>query len=132
MTFLEKLDWLMNRDNLNKHTLAQKCGIPYTTIVGLYERGSENARLSTVNKLCAFFHVPLDYMALDEYDMPEDFTPNGNTVSIPHLPDEDESELLSYYRSLNRQAKEMLLTTARAFAGNPEMQEGTIQKQANA
>ena len=60
MGFLEKLDWLMERDNLNKHTLAQKSGIPYTTIIGLYERGISNARLSTIKRLCEIFDVALD------------------------------------------------------------------------
>lgn len=121
MTFLEKLDWLMQRDQLNKHTLAQQSGIPYTTIVGLYERGPENARLSTVNKLCSFFDVSLDYLAFDQYDMPEDFTPNRNTTVFACSNDE-EIELLSLFRNLNTIAQETVLTTARAFAGNPSMQ----------
>ena len=54
MDFLHKLDWLMERDGLNKHTLAQQSGVPYTTIVGLYERGAENARLSTLNGFARF------------------------------------------------------------------------------
>lgn len=79
--FLKKLDDLMHERGLNKHSLADQCGVPYTTIVGLYERGAENARLSTLNKICAFFGVPLDYLAIDTYEKPEDFTPQ-----IPDLP----------------------------------------------
>lgn len=79
--FLKKLDDLMRERGLNKHSLADQCGVPYTTIVGLYERGAENARLSTLNKICAFFNVPLDYLAIDTYEKPEDFTPQ-----IPDLP----------------------------------------------
>ncbi len=121
MDFLSKLDWLMKRDGLNKHTLAHKSGVPYTTIVGLYERGPENARLSTVNKLCAFFEVPLDYLALDEYERPEDFTPNGNTASaICETP--EETELISMFRILNRETRDIVLSTVRGFAGNPAMQ----------
>ena len=121
MTFLEKLDWLMEREKLNKHTLAQQSGVPYTTIVGLYERGLENARLSTVNKLCAFFGVPLDYLALDEYDRPEDFTPNGNTAALTCATDQEE-ELVTLFRGLSATARETVLTTVRGFAGNPSMQ----------
>ena len=32
-----------------------------------------------------------------------------------------EAELVSCYKSLNRKGKDMLLSTARAFAGNPDM-----------
>lgn len=121
MDFLSKLDWLMKRDGLNKHTLAQKSGIPYTTIVGLYERGPENARLSTVNKLCTFFNVPLDYLAIDEYKNPEDFTPNGKTAStVCETP--EETELLSLFRGLSVETKSIVMSTVRGFAGNPTMQ----------
>lgn len=122
MTFLEKLDWLMNRDGLNKHTLAQKCGIPYTTIVGLYERGADNARLSTVNRLCAFFGVSLDYLVFDIYDKPEDFTPNGKTAEMS-CESADEVELIALYRTLSVTARATVLTTVRGFAGNPDMQQ---------
>lgn len=121
MTFLEKLDWLMQRDKLNKHTLAQQSGVPYTTIVGLYERGPENARLSTINKLCAFFGVPLDYLALDEYEKPDDFAPNGNTVTVTCSTD-DEIELVSLFRGLSEVARSAVLLTVRGFAGNPDLQ----------
>lgn len=127
MDFLQKLDWLMEQRGLNKHTLAQQSGIAYTTIVGLYERGKDNARVSTVNRLCAFFHVSLDYLLLDEYQKPEDFTPNGNAASVA-CSDVGEIELIHHYRSMNKGGKDMLLNTARVFAGNPEMQEGHIRK----
>ncbi len=128
MNFLTKLDWLMKRDGLNKHTLAQRCGIPYTTIVGLFERGPENARLSTVNRLCGFFGVPLDYLALDKYERPEDFVParmdiSDNTLSC------QEAELLGCYRALNPSGQGALLTTARAFASNPEMQKSAASSE---
>ena len=121
MTFLDKLDYLMKRENLNKHTLALKSGVPYTTIVGLYERGSGNARLSTVNKLCEFFKVPLDYLTMDKYDYPENFEPNGNTAS-PACKTKEEVELLLLFRSLSNSARGTVLSTVRGFAGNPDMQ----------
>lgn len=120
MDFLSKLDWLMDRENLNKHTLAQKSGVPYTTIVGLYQRGPENARISTLNQLCDFFHVHLDYLVQDEYTYPEDFTPNGNTVPLCCETAEEE-ELLRVYRSLNQEARGLVLASARACAGNPDL-----------
>lgn len=121
MDFLHKLDWLMERDGLNKHTLAQQSGVPYTTIVGLYERGAENARLSTLNRLCAFFRVPLDYLAIDEYEKPEDFVPNGKTASTV-CETSEEAELITLFRGLNASARTAVLTTVRGFAGNPAMQ----------
>ena len=123
MDFLQKIDQLMIESGLNKHTLAQKSGIPYTTIVGLFERGKENARVSTINKLCSFFNVSMDYLLLDEYRTPEEFTPNGKTAEFC-CEHSDEIEIVRLYRSLNSAGKNTLLNTARAIAGNPEMQEG--------
>lgn len=127
MTFLEKLDWLIERDGLNKHSLAQKSGIPYTTIVGLYERGFDNVRLSTVQKLCVFFNVPLDYLAIDAYDKPEDFVANGRTV-FTVCENDDECDLIKNYRSLNASGKSAALTTLRAFASNPVMKKETYSQ----
>lgn len=115
MNFLSKLDWLMARDGLNKHTLAQRSGVPYTTIVGLYERGPDNARLNTLNKLCAFFHVHLDYLVLDQYEKPEDFTPNGNTAYVI-CSSEREAEVVTIYRSLSDSEQKTVLTMLRGFS----------------
>ncbi len=39
MDFLEKLDYLMKQNNLNKSRLSKACDIPYTTIDGWYKKG---------------------------------------------------------------------------------------------
>lgn len=46
----------------NNSTLAKESGIPYTTIDGLFKRGWEKAQLSTIQKICEFYGVSLDYM----------------------------------------------------------------------
>lgn len=121
MNFLEKLDFLMDRDGLNKSTLAQKSGIPYTTIDAFYKKGYSNAKLSTLNKLCACFGVSLDYLVLDQYEKPEDFVPNGNTATII-CESGEEIEIISLFRSMNKEGKALVLSTIRTFAGNPDMQ----------
>lgn len=123
MNFLKKLDWLMEQQRLNKHTLAQKCGVPYTTIVGLYERGPENARMSTLFKLADFFKVSIDYLVLDQYERPEDFVPNSLQADISHLSD-DENYLLNLYRSMNQESKQNVIKFVELIHGNPESQEG--------
>ena len=111
MQFLDKLEWLMKRDGLNKHTLAAKSKVPYTTLVGLYERGVNNARISTLNRLCECFNVSLDYLVIDEYDKPDDFVPNGN--HIPNIADsEKERALIASFRSLNQEGQEKMLEYA--------------------
>lgn len=62
MTFLERLDLLKSRTGDNNSTLAKRSGIPYTTIDGLYKKGYSNTKLSTLEALCAYFNVTLDYL----------------------------------------------------------------------
>jgi transcriptional regulator with XRE-family HTH domain len=102
MSFLEKLDYLMARERLNKHTLSQQSGIPYTTIVGFYERSYENTKLSTVQKLAEFFGVSLDYLMRDQYTNPYD-SPTSLT--------QDEIRLLDQYRDLSDEGKRYIRQT---------------------
>lgn len=66
MGLTDKLDLLMNERNINKAVLARESGVPYTTIDGFYKKGSENAKLSTLKKLCAYFDCSLDFLADDD------------------------------------------------------------------
>lgn len=68
MGLTDKLDRLMNERHINKAELARESGIPYTTIDGFYKKGSENAKLSTLKKLCAYFGCTLDYLADDNIE----------------------------------------------------------------
>ena len=49
MTFTEKLVYLMNKNGIkNRSQLSKQSGIPYTTIVGFFEKGTENIRRTTL------------------------------------------------------------------------------------
>ena len=56
MGLTDKLDILMKERNISKADLARESGVPYTTIDGFYKKGSENAKLSTLKKLCNYFN----------------------------------------------------------------------------
>lgn len=66
MGLTEKLDLLMKEKNINKAELSRASGVPYTTIDGFYKKGSDNAKLSTLKKLCNYFGCSLDYLADDD------------------------------------------------------------------
>ena len=65
MAITDKLDYLMRERGITRGGLAKSTGIPYTTIVGFYEKGSENIKLSNLQKLAAFFGVSLEYLVND-------------------------------------------------------------------
>ena len=68
MKLTEKLDLLLAERGLNKSQLSMQCGVPYTTIVSLYEKGYDNVKRSTLLAIAHFFGVSLDYLADDDVE----------------------------------------------------------------
>ena len=91
MSFLTKLDGLMNDRNINKSQLSKESGVPYTTIDGFYKKGTENIKLSTLKKLAQYFGCSLDYLADD--DIPER-TQTIETIAAHHEGEESTDEEL--------------------------------------
>ena len=89
MNFLERLDALMAAQHLNKSTLSQLSGVPYTTIDGLYKKGYENAKLTTLRKLSTALGVSLNDLvgesgsSGDPQLSPEALTVAKNFDSLP-------------------------------------------------
>jgi len=82
MKFTEKLDQLMQERGLSRLALSRESGIPYTTIVNFYEKGTENIKLSTLKKLAEYFAVPIDYLVDDEVE--NRFIPIlGEMINLP-------------------------------------------------
>lgn len=102
MDFLEKLNYLMKEQNLNKSTLSKACNIPYTTIDGWYKKGYEGLKLTTLKKLAAYFGTSLDYWAADDMDIP-----TSNLVL-----NKKEQQILILYNDLNTEGQEKLIDYA--------------------
>lgn len=66
MSFLTRLDELMEKKGINRAQLSRETGIPYTTINSFYHKGYGNVRLSTLQKLAEYFNCSLDYLVDDE------------------------------------------------------------------
>lgn len=115
MDFLAKITLLMKEKGLNRHTLSEACGIPYTTIDGWFKKGYEGIKISTLMKLADFFEVELDYLVRPSISDPSYGRKNA-------LLNAEESDLINLYRSLNSDGRALLLTTARTITGNPAMQ----------
>lgn len=118
MDFLEKVSLLMQEKKLNKHTLSEACGIPYTTIDGWFKKGYEGAKVSTLIKLADYFDVELDFLVRPSI---QDRNYGRQMESL----NSDETELLKLYRSFNETGKGLLMNTVRTFAGNPAMRKET-------
>ncbi len=71
MDFLEKLNYLMEKNHLNKSTLSKACNIPYTTIDGWYKKGYKGLKLTTLRKLAEYFGTSLDYWVSENNESPQ-------------------------------------------------------------
>lgn len=110
MTFLEKLDFLMKSNDLNKKRLSERSGIPYTTIVNWYKRSYDNMSLSIFKDLCDFFSVTMDSMARDDVTEIEYYNPNKKSL---HITPEEEL-LIRCYRSADDLDKTLALRAVKA------------------
>ena len=110
MDLLEKINHLMILQDINRAELSRRTGIPYTTIDGLYKKGYDNIKLSTLQKLANYFDVTLDFLVRD--------------VEPAAFPLTDhEKELVDLFRQLNAQGQTVLLKNARAYASDPDLQQ---------
>ena len=82
-------------------------------------KGTNSIDIENLAELCSFLGVSLDQIF-------------GVAPLTPEVTlSQEETDLLSMYRALSSQGKDMLMSTARAFAGNPDMQkESTKSKMA--
>lgn len=96
MDFLEKLDYLIEQNNLNKSTLSKACGIPYTTIDGWYKKGYKGLKLTTLRKLADFFGTTLDY-----------WTDNNDSIKQSSY-FKSEKEMIKKYRTLDEHGKRIV------------------------
>lgn len=109
MTLLEKLDALKRQTGDSNASLARNAGIPVTTIYGLYQKGYANMQLSTLQALCSYFGVPLDYLAKDTDDNSTEPAPQDRLS-------EKEREFLDAFQGLNASNRRLLLGIAALLA----------------
>lgn len=100
MDFLQKLDFLMEKYGLNKLTLSQNSGIPYSTVVGWYKKGYEGLKLTTLRKLSDYFNTVLDYWVNEDEIDPNYWKADGFIVNS------DEMGHVQKYRLLDPYGKE--------------------------
>lgn len=123
MDFLEKLNYLMEKNHLNKSTLSKSCNIPYTTIDGWYKKGYEGLKLTTLRKLAEYFGTSLDYWASESNDAAVQISKDKSLSEIHQkalaqlekMNDEQVKAVLAFINSLDELEK--------AFQPNPHNSE---------
>ncbi len=99
---LEKIDFMMNKLNINKSKLSEISGVPYTTIDSFYKKGYENTKLSTIRKMAEALNVSLDYLVDD--NITDEYYGQTNGFKINY----NEMQHIKKYRTLDKYGKEMV------------------------
>ena len=102
MNFLEKLDKMLLKYNLNYHSLSKNSGIPYTTIVGWYKKGYESIKVTTLRQVAEYFNTTLDFWIRDDIDDPN----YGKTAGYQIM--YEEMEHIDKMRALDAHGIELL------------------------
>lgn len=104
-----KLRFFRQRAGLTAKEVGKKIGKSDKTVSG-WEHGRGQPDADMLFLLCEIYGIE---------NISEFYTNNAEQGANPLL--QDEEELLTIYRNLNKEVRAMLLGTARAFAGNPDM-----------
>jgi len=103
MNLLDKLEFLMKEKGIkNLNVLSDLSGIPYTTLKGFYTKGTDNIKLSTLEKIKNYFDVALDYLLDDEITDPE----YGKTIDFAVTLAEQNH--IKKYRTLDERSKKVI------------------------
>lgn len=111
MDFIQKLDFLMKKYNLNKRTLSLNSGIPYTTIDNWYKRGYDGMKISTLRTLSNYFNTVLDFWIRDDITDPN-YWKNGDLKEKAPLYSSEALALAQDYDGLDGHGKRIVRLVA--------------------
>lgn len=110
--FCETLKDLRTAANLTQKQLAEKCNVAQSCIA-LLEKGRSEANVTTLIALSKAFGVSIDYLVglEDEFGNKISSVANKQTTFVSS----EERELLSKFRKLNNNKKELIKQTINIF-----------------
>ena len=105
----ENIKKICSLKGIRQVDIAEQMGVSQGSVSN-WIKGTNSIDIENLAELCVFLGVSLDQI----YGM----SPITPEVSLSN----EETELLSLYRSLTREGQSLVMGTIRTFAGNPAMQ----------
>ena len=108
-TIGENIKKICSLKGIRQVDIARHMGVSEGSVSN-WIKGTNSIDIENLAELCSFLGISLDQV----YGV----APITPEVSLS----QEEIHLISLYRSLNKNGRSMLISTASAFAGNPDMQ----------
>lgn len=89
----------------NLHSLSEQSQVPYTTLKGFYNRGTDNVQLSTLEKLSEFFEISIDKLTRSQ--LSEGI--NGKEKDLFNESNEFDEILLNKVKNLTEDGKKAVI-----------------------
>ena len=102
MTLIEKIEYLLEENDIHRNHLSQSSGIPRSTIDNWWKKGVDNIRLTTFRQLCDYFNVTMDSMAFD--DRPIEYKSASGTTDLSR----SERNLVDQYHHLDADSQRFI------------------------
>lgn len=121
--FRDRFCSLLESLSFNDTEVAAILGVSKQT-VSAWRSGTRSPKRPTIVAIASHFGVSVPWLM----GQTESMSPDSPSVPADPLTP-DEGELLGCYRAVNREGRTVILGTARAVAGNPEMQKSAASSE---
>jgi len=119
MNLIERVESLMKAERINRKMLAERSGIPYSTLCGAVHGKWKNMELPTLVKLADYFHVSLDWLVYGSGEVNSEL---GRLIDVAKLALECADamqEMAGMTRELGRMLLELSKQTDERKEGTP-------------
>ena len=105
---LLKIKLLMEKRQWSMYRLSKETGIPYSSLNSLFQKNNQPT-LATLEKLCEGLDITME----------DFFSTQTNSLDELAYFSKDEQQIITLYRSLSRNDKQLFLTYLKGFAKEP-------------
>lgn len=127
MTISERLARAIQEKDISLRDLSDATGVSRSAIQRYTSGGTEKIPVDRLEKLAFVLGIDPAYFFGWDNERPAASPEAPSVPADPLTP--DEGELLGCYRAVNREGRTVILGTARAVAGNPEMQKSAASSE---
>lgn len=100
MTIEEQLKNLVIERGGSVNKFAGKCGLPYSTIASVFNRGIVNSNISTIIAICRELHISADELCNGRITPLQYLDSNAEYLNISELTEENQAKIKDYYEML--------------------------------